>query len=172
MKSILVGILSLALTSATAQELTDRQKAEMAYCALHGGGGWVAPKLYADGKVRFSYLLQPSQVEGSPTPPRDLYVAFWGGTRRDGELLVFNLSKTLQRKDYLTLNNQGWIWDNRGELDVRDALWGMYTYRKLKGLLPRLQKRPLTTLVVKHLQPGAGLCETPKDFDKPVSRRP
>lgn len=166
MKIMLLSIISLALVSATAQELTDRQKAEMVDCALHGGGGWVESSLYANGKIEFSYTLQPSEVKGS----QDLYAAFWDRTRTEGRLLVFNLSKTPQHKDYFIINNQGWIWNNQGQPDIRDALWGMYTYRKIKGLLPKLKKRPLIALDVNELRTDSAVCETPLDFKRAQNR--
>ena len=166
MKFALLSIVSLSLFSAGAQELNENKRVEMLNCALHGGGGWVESSLYADGKVKFSYVLQPSEVKGS----RDLYVAFWDRSRTEGRLLVFNLSRNSQHKDYLIINNQGWIWDNKGQPDIRDALWGMYTYRKIKGLLPKLKRRPVTILAVDQLVAGSAVCETPTDFKRAANR--
>jgi len=159
--SALIAMVLLSLVSA-AQELTERQKADMVNCALHGGGGWVESNLYADGKVRFSYTLAPSESKGS----RDLYVAFWNSSQREGELLVFNLSKNSDQRDFFIINNQGWIWDNNGRPDIRDALWGMYTYRKIKALLLRLQRQPSTIFVVDQLPTSSSVCKTPVDFQR------
>jgi hypothetical protein len=160
MKLLVVTLLSLAAMSTAAQKLTLRQTTEMAWCAVYGGRGTLDAKYYADGKIKFSYVLQRSEDNTF----RELYVVFWGKTWSQGEMLVFALSRVARRKLEFTINNEGWIWSNKGQLDIRDALWGMYTYRKLKRLLPRLQRRPLTILPVNRLRAGRDICETPVDF--------
>src|SRR6266404_8341080 len=86
MKVTIISIMCFVFSSLSAQQLTARQQAEMADCAVHGGGGWVEPSLFSNGNISFSYLLRPSEAKGT----QDLYVAFWNGPRSEGRLLVFN----------------------------------------------------------------------------------
>jgi len=120
----------------------------------------VESDLYADGKIRFSYKLESGESKDS----RELYVAFWNSSQSEGELLVFNLSKAPDQKDLFTINNQGRIWDNNGQPDIRDTLWGVYTRRKIKALLPRLQKQRPIVLAVDQLPLSSSVCKTPLDF--------
>ena len=156
----LLFVFSLSLFPARAQELTEHQKAEIVDCALHGSGGWVESDLYADGKVRFTYVLRPSEAKGT----RDLYVAFWNHSQNAGELLVFNFSKTVDKKDSFTLNNQGSIWNNNGRPDILDALWGIYTHRKIQSLLPKLERIRATIVSVDQVRTISAVCKTPPDF--------
>jgi hypothetical protein len=123
MKLLVVTLFSLTAMSAAAQELTQRQTTEMVWCAVYGGRGTLDAKYYANGRVKFSYVLQRSEDKTF----RELYVAFWGRKWSEGELLVFALSRPAGHKQEFIINNEGWIWNNKGELDIRDALWGMYT---------------------------------------------
>jgi hypothetical protein len=155
----LIAMFSVSVFPA-ARELSQRQKEDMVSCALHGGGGWLESDLYSDGKIRFSYSLEPSESKDSS----DLYVAFWNTHQSAGELLVFNLSKNSDQRDFFIINNQGHIRDINGQLDIRDALWGVYTYRKIKALLPRLQKQTPTIFGVDQLPTSESVCKTPVDF--------
>jgi hypothetical protein len=146
--------------SAGAQELNDYQRTEMLNCALHGGGGWVESSLRGDGKVRFTYTLEPSENRGS----RELYVAFWNpALDNQGELLVFDLAKTSDHKDMFVLINQGLIWDNNGRLDIRDPLGGIYTRRKIQSLLPKLKRKAPQLAEIGQVQAGSAVCKTPTD---------
>jgi hypothetical protein len=157
MRVVLIAIISLALASSKAQELSATQQTEMLNCAVHGGGsGSVESKLYPDGRLRFTYLLEPSEAKDS----RDLYVVFWNAAQTEGALLVFNVSKSPKDQDVFRIVNNGQIWDNHGQPDVSDALGGMYVYRQIKGLLPTLKRRPATIVNVSELPPSSAVCKT------------
>jgi hypothetical protein len=156
----------LSALSAGAQDLTRSQQLAIADCALHGGGGWVETNLYADGKVRFTYWSEPDPEATEEKDPRSIYVAFWDVTQSAGELLVFHFLRNSHQKDFFILNNQGRIVDHKGHLDVEDALWGVYTHRKLQGLLPKLKHQAAIIIPVAQVRPGTSICKTPLDFGK------
>jgi hypothetical protein len=153
-------LLVLALSPAKGEDLRQEQEKEMLSCALHGGGGWLDSELYADGKLRFTYALKPSENSES----QDLYVAFWNSKQTKGDLLVFSLSKGPDRNDLLILNNQGHLSENNGQLEVRDTLWGTYTYRKIKALLPELRRQSPSIMPVDQVPVSTSVCKTPVDF--------
>lgn len=159
MKSIL-QIAVLIAASVKTQELTQHQTTEMLQCALRGSGGWVKPNLYADGKISFSYTIEPSEDRGS----RDVYVAFWNPTQTEGTLLVFDLSRTSNGRNRFILVNEGKILINEGQLDVWDLLGGMGVYRQAKALLPKLKDRPLVVLPADQGTPDPAVCRTPPDL--------
>ena len=161
MKSILLIAVLIVAGSGKTQELTQLQTTEILQCSLRGGGGWVKPSLYADGKIRFSYTIEPSEEQGS----RDVYVAFWNPAKTEGTLLVFGLSRTSNRRNRLILENEGKILINKGQLDVWDLLGGMGVYRQTKALLPKLKNRPLMVLPVDQGAPDPAVCKTPPDFE-------
>lgn len=160
----LLPLILLLLTPAGAQELTRLQQVEVADCALHRDGGWVDSNLYEKGRVRFSYISEHDFDATDEKDPRNIYIAFWNRSRTAGELLVFRFHKNHRGKDFFVLDNQGDIVKVHGQLDVRDALWGMWTHRKLQGLLPRLQRRPLAVLKANQTKPGPSICKTPFDY--------
>jgi hypothetical protein len=158
-QSILL-IAVLIAGSVKTQELTQHQTTEMVQCALRGGGGWVQPSLYSDGKISFSYTIEPSEDQGS----RDVYVAFWNPTRIEGTLLVFNLSRTSKQQNRFILVNEGKLLIYKGQLDVRDLLGGMGVYRHARALLLKLKNRPLVVLPADQGTPDPAVCRTPPDL--------
>lgn len=162
---LLLALVLLPLTSAHAQELTWLQQVEVADCALHRDGGWVDSDLYHKGRVRFSYISERDLDATGEKDPRNIYIAFWNRSRTAGELLVFRFHKNFRGKDFFVLDNDGDIVRVHGQLDVRDALGGIWTHRKLQSLLPRLRRRALTVLTANRTKPGPSICKTPFDHD-------
>jgi hypothetical protein len=149
-----------------ARELTENQELEVAACALHGGGGWVGKNFYDKGKVRFSSVSEPDLDTSDEKDPRNIYVAFWNAKRSAGNLLVFHFFKSHQGKDLFILNNEAHIVNNHGHLEIEDENGGIYTHRKLQGLLPRLRRRRVRIVIAAHAKAGSSICETPLDFNR------
>ena len=154
--TVLVSCLVLG-GSARAQNLSEHQRSEMLDCTFHREGQWVDRQLYADGRVRFSYVYEGS----SDKKPSSLYVAFWNLTKTEGKLLVFDVSMRTSHEDHFALVNDGWIKQNKGRLEVQDTLGGVYTYERIKGRLPTLEKRPLTVVALHQLGTTSAVCSTP-----------
>jgi hypothetical protein len=162
MKLTLLAIICLAFVSATAQEAVEREKAEALDCAFHRKGPWIDSSLRPDGKVRFTYLLEPATDEN----PRTLYVAFWNATQTEGRLLEFHLSKTPELKDAVAIANEGSIWDNKGQPDIRDLQGGLYVYQHVKDRLPKLKEQQATVLPIDQMRKTSAVCSSPLDYFK------
>jgi len=160
MKLAWLGIICLAFAAATAQEVTEREKAEALDCAFHRKGPWVDSSLRPDGTVRFTYLLEPASDEN----PRTLYVAFWNAAQTEGRLLEFHLSKTAEHKDAVAIANEGSIWDNKGQPDIRDLQGGLYVYQHVKDRLPKLKEQRATVLAIDQMQKTSAVCSSPLDY--------
>lgn len=158
MKNLVLLAVYLALSaSCGAEDLGKHVVAEMLDCTFHRKGSWVDPTLYPDGKVRFSYVIQRSTTSS----PGRLYVAFWNLRKTEGKLVVFHISKTADKKDAFAIANEGWIWDNKGKLDVRDLQGGLYVYEEIKALLPKLKRRKTTVRAVDQLRATSAVCSSP-----------
>lgn len=162
MKLVLLGIVCLAFVSASAQEAVEREKAEALDCAFHRKGPWIDSSLRPEGKVRFTYLLEPATDEN----PRTLYVAFWNATQTEGRLLEFHLSKTPEHKDAVAIANEGSIWDNKGQPDIRDLQGGLYVYQHVKDRLPKLKEQQATVLAIDQMRKTSAVCSSPLDYFK------
>ncbi len=160
MKLALLGIICLAFVAASAQEVTEREKAEALDCAFHRKGPWVDSSLRPDGTVRFTYLLDPASDEN----PRILYVAFWNTAQTEGRLLEFHLSKTAEHKDAVAIANEGSIWDNKGQPDIRDLQGGLYVYQHVKDRLPKLKEQRATVLAIDQMRKTSAVCSSPLDY--------
>lgn len=162
MKLVLMGIICLTFIAATAQEAAERDKAEALDCAFHRKGPWIDSSVRSEGKVRFTYLLDPATDEN----PRTLYVAFWNGARTEGRLLEFHLSQTPGHKDAVAIANEGSIWDNKGQVDIRDLQGGLYVYQHVKNRLPKLKAQPATVLAINQMRTTSAVCSSPLDYFK------
>jgi hypothetical protein len=162
MKLALLGIICLAFVAATAQEAAERDKAEALDCAFHRKGTWIDSSLRPEGKVRFTYLLEPASNEN----PRTMYVAFWNATQTEGRLLEFHLSKTPEHKDAVAIANEGSIWDNNGQPDIRDLQGGLYVYQHVKDRLPKLKAQHATVLAIDQMKKTSAVCSSPLDYFK------
>lgn len=159
-------IFCLAIASSAAQELPKYQKSEMLDCALHRKAKWVDSSLYVDGKVRFSTLMESSAKEKNSAI---LYVAFWNPLRTEGKLIQFHVTKTIRKKTAFAIVNDGWVWDNKGQPDVRDTMGGIYTYQEIKNRLVKLKQRPITVVEVDQLKTSGAVCSSPLDYFVPKS---
>lgn len=159
MKLALLGIICFAFVAA-AQEVTERAKTEALDCAFHRKGPWVDSSLRPDGKVKFTYLLDPASDEN----PRTLYVAFWNTAQTEGRLLEFHFSKTAEHKDAVAIANEGSIWDNKGQPDIRDLQGGLYVYQHVKDRLPKLKEQRATVIAIDQMRKTSAVCSSPLDY--------
>ncbi len=117
-------------------------------CTLKRGEQWVDKSLYADGKIRYSYLYSPRSG--------DLYVAYWNGSKTAGKLVQYQLKG--QRCSIL---NDAWIISVKGNLDLQDAMGGVYTYTELKKRLAILKEQPVREIEISDVHRGSSVCTSP-----------
>ncbi len=160
MKLVSLAIVCLAFVAAAGQEATEREKAEALDCAFHRKRLWVDSSLRPEGKVKFTYLLEPATDDS----PRTLYVAFWNSTQTGGRLLEFHFSKTPEHKDAVAIANEGSIWDNKGQPDILDLQGGLYVYQHVKDRLPKLKEQRATVLAIDQMRKTSAVCSSPLDY--------
>jgi hypothetical protein len=160
MKLAFLAIVCLVVVSAAAQEAVEREKAEALDCAFHRKGPWIDSSLRPQGKVRFTYLLEPATNES----PRTLYIAFWNAKQTEGRLLEFRLSRTPGHKDAVAIANEGSIWDDKGQPDIRDLQGGLYVYQHIKERLPQLKNQRATVLKINSVRKTPAVCSSPLDY--------
>lgn len=157
MNIVFVGFLLIVFGSLVQPAVLSREEVhEMLGCTFHTAGEWVDPSLYRDGSIRFSYVLEP--VTGDKSHP--LYVAFWNSRRSGGKLIEFMFSRNGSRKQF-SIVNDGWIVDNNGKLDVKDTLFGLYTYKHIKSKLPILKEQKEIAVRFDEIKPTNAACSSP-----------
>jgi hypothetical protein len=127
------------------------------------GGSWVDTELHADGVLRFTYLYEPPAVNPGEYDYRDnqhhVYSAFWNRNGTRGTFLQFIWFRGESPAHLRIVNNAQIISSTQG-LELRDALWGVWTYEHLMRRLTKLRALPIQAVSVRDIVRTGALCDS------------
>jgi hypothetical protein len=133
-------------------------------CAMHQrAGSWVDSRLHTDGVLKFNYLYEPPATEPGEYDYRDnqhrIYAAFWNSTRTQGTFLQFIWFRG-ETPAHLRIVNNAQIASSSRDLELQDALWGVWTYEHLMRRLTKLRAAPMQTASVRDLARTGAVCDS------------